>query len=390
MMDNFQAAKNVVKKIEQAGFEAVFVGGAVRDFLLGKEQHDVDIATSALPTEIKAIFNKTVDVGIEHGTVLILDEGEPIEVTTYRTESTYSDFRRPDEVQFVRSLEEDLKRRDFTMNAMAIRSSGEIVDLFHGKQDIESRCIRAVGNPTERFTEDALRMLRAIRFAAQLGFLIEEQTLNAIKQCAPTIMHIAKERISAEMSKLWESAYVSKGIHYLVESGLSVYMLGNFSKFTCQFSTFNTCDTKVGWAYLAYLNNEVQELVSFYRLSKKTRQFMEQVVQASNKMHQNWGVLDTYNFDEEVIEAAYHCLIWSGRKVDYELELLLSEKKMLPVQKIQDLAITGRHLIEWSEGKGGPWLKKALDEILEAVLQGQLENNPRAIKEWFKHEFNKE
>jgi len=390
MIENFQAANKIVKKIEQAGFEAVFVGGAVRDYLLQKEQHDIDIATSALPLEIKGIFKKTVDVGIEHGTVLILDEGEPIEVTSYRTESTYSDFRRPDEVQFVRSLEEDLKRRDFTMNAMAIRSNGELVDLFQGKQDIENRCIRAVGDPKERFMEDALRMLRAIRFVAQLGFSIEEQTLGAIQQCAPRIQHIAKERISAEMTKMWESAYVSKGIHYLLESGLSDYMAGNFTKFSDKFSSFRTQDANVGWAYLAYLNNEVHELVTFYRLSKKTRLFMEKVVQASTKMYQNWGIIDTYSFDEDVIETAYHCLIWSGVKVDFKLEALLNDKKMLPVQKTQDLAVTGRHLIEWSEGKGGPWLKKALDEILVAVLQGQLENNSLAIKEWFKHEFNKE
>src|SRR5699024_1116338 len=165
----------VLNKIIEAYFESYFVGGSVRDHLLNLEVNDVDIATSALPHEIKQIFKRTVDVGIEHGTVLVLYNDESYEITTFRTESTYKDFRRPDSVTFVRSLREDLKRRDFTMNAIAVDIDGHVFDPYEGIKDLKAEIIRAVGNPHERFREDALRMMRAVRFAAQLDFEIEEE-----------------------------------------------------------------------------------------------------------------------------------------------------------------------------------------------------------------------
>lgn len=188
LTEDWQVALRVIEKIEEAGHEAVIVGGAVRDFLLQRDVHDVDVATSALPEEIKKIFSQTIDVGMEHGTVVVLDEGKPIEVTTYRTEGTYSDYRRPDEVIFVRELSQDLERRDFTINAMAFTKSGEIIDLFNGKDDLHVGLIRAVGDANSRFREDALRMLRAIRFSAQLGFDIEEKTLEAIQKDSDLIV----------------------------------------------------------------------------------------------------------------------------------------------------------------------------------------------------------
>ncbi len=158
------------------------MGGSVRDVLLNQPIHDVDIATSAFPAEIKQIFPKTIDVGIEHGTVLVLEKAGQYEITTFRTESAYQDFRRPDHVEFVRSLKEDLKRRDFTINAFAIRENGEIIDLFAGLKDLDQHVLRAVGDPHERFFEDALRMMRGLRFVSQLGFDLENETFAAIKE----------------------------------------------------------------------------------------------------------------------------------------------------------------------------------------------------------------
>lgn len=178
----FQRAIPIIEKLEEAGYEAYFVGGAVRDLLIGREIADVDIATSATPIEMKAIFSKTVDVGIEHGTILILLKGEAYEVTTYRAESTYSDFRRPDEVRFIRHLKEDLQRRDFTMNSIAMDKNGELIDPFAGREAIKNREIKTVGSSEERFNEDALRMMRALRFKSQLGFLLEEGTYDALKR----------------------------------------------------------------------------------------------------------------------------------------------------------------------------------------------------------------
>lgn len=161
----WQAAYSVIEQLEQAGFEAVIVGGAVRDALLDRPAHDVDVATNALPEEVKTVFQKTVDIGIQHGTVLVIVPAGPVEVTTYRTDGEYTDHRRPQNVHFVRSLKEDLQRRDFTMNAIAMRRDGSFVDYYGGQQDIEKRVIRAVGEAEKRFAEDALRMLRAIRFS---------------------------------------------------------------------------------------------------------------------------------------------------------------------------------------------------------------------------------
>ncbi len=177
----FEIARPIVQNIEEAGFEAYFVGGSVRDTVLGLDIHDVDIASSAYPAEIKKIFKHTVDTGIEHGTVMVLDHGNGYEITTFRTESGYQDYRRPDKVTFVRSLAEDLKRRDFTINALAMKENGEIIDLFDGLTDLKNNLIKAVGNPEERFHEDALRMMRAVRFASKLDFMVEVNTLNAIK-----------------------------------------------------------------------------------------------------------------------------------------------------------------------------------------------------------------
>ena len=167
--------------LEKRGHEAVFVGGAVRDYVLGKPAKDIDIATSAEPDEVKAVFPIYGGCGIAHGTVLVILSGEPIEVTTYRTEGQYTDHRRPDEVHFVKSLRDDLLRRDFTMNALAMTKDGELIDLFGGEADLDGQLIRAVGNPEDRFREDALRMLRAVRFSSVLDFDIEAETFQAIR-----------------------------------------------------------------------------------------------------------------------------------------------------------------------------------------------------------------
>ncbi|MBW3216787.1 CCA tRNA nucleotidyltransferase, partial [Salmonella enterica subsp. enterica serovar Javiana] len=157
-MERFKKASSIIETLKQQGHEAYFVGGSVRDLIIDRPIGDIDIATSALPEEVMAIFPRNVPVGLEHGTVIVVENGEPYEVTTFRTESEYEDFRRPSSVQFVRSLEEDLKRRDFTMNAIAMTEEGKMVDLFAGQEAIQQREIVTVGNAADRFQEDALRM----------------------------------------------------------------------------------------------------------------------------------------------------------------------------------------------------------------------------------------
>ena len=197
----------IIDTLSFYGYEAFAVGGCVRDSVLARTPGDWDITTSATPEQIKRHFKRTVDTGIEHGTVTVLIGDESYEVTTYRIDGKYEDSRHPKEVTFTASLEEDLKRRDFTINAMAYNKEYGLVDLYGGMRDLQRRVIRCVGDPKERFGEDALRMLRAVRFAAQLGFAIDPATADAIKELAPDLKKISAERIQVEIVKLLTSNY---------------------------------------------------------------------------------------------------------------------------------------------------------------------------------------
>ncbi len=192
----------IIHTLEEHGFEAYVVGGCVRDVMLGRMPQDWDITTSAQPKQVKALFPRTVDTGIRHGTVTVLCGGTGYEVTTYRIDGEYEDARHPKYVLFTPELPEDLKRRDFTVNAMAYNETRGLVDAFGGAEDLRKGIIRCVGNPKDRFAEDALRMLRAVRFAAQLDFSIEEQTRKAIRENAPLLAKVSAERIQAELVKL--------------------------------------------------------------------------------------------------------------------------------------------------------------------------------------------
>jgi len=196
-----QKIEYVIENLCKNGFEAYIVGGCVRDMLLGSIPHDFDVTTSAKPHEIQAIFQKTVPTGIKHGTITVIVDGTPVEVTTFRKESEYKDHRRPDSVEFVSDLAEDLSRRDFTVNAFAYNNSIGLVDYFNGKTDLENKILRAVGEPQKRFNEDALRILRLFRFASVLGFSCEEKTLNAAIEYSKTLKSISSERIFTELYK---------------------------------------------------------------------------------------------------------------------------------------------------------------------------------------------
>lgn len=202
-----QEVCGIIEVLEAHGFEAYAVGGAVRDMLIGVPPGDFDVTTSAQPEEVKALFPRTIDTGIAHGTVTVMKNGTGYEVTTYRIDGKYSDARHPESVEFTRSLREDLKRRDFTVNAMAYNPKTGLVDLFEGREDLTRGIIRAVGDPEERFREDALRILRCVRFAAQLGFTIEEKTLEAAGKLAGNLRMISRERIREELLKILVSGH---------------------------------------------------------------------------------------------------------------------------------------------------------------------------------------
>ena len=222
-----EKVKFIIDTIMDAGYEAYAVGGCVRDSILGRKPDDWDITTSATPYQIKELFKRTIDTGIQHGTVTVMLEKEGFEVTTYRIDGEYEDSRHPKEVTFTANLVEDLKRRDFTINAMAYNDKAGLVDVFDGVGDIERKIIRCVGNPTERFTEDALRMMRAVRFSAQLGYEIEENTALAIKDLAPNLKNISAERIQVELIKLVTSPH-PEHLRIAYETGITKVIMPEF------------------------------------------------------------------------------------------------------------------------------------------------------------------
>lgn len=218
----------IIGKLNQNGYEAFAVGGCVRDTLLGRTPGDWDITTSARPEQVKALFRRTIDTGIQHGTVTVMLERTGYEVTTYRIDGEYEDGRHPRQVEFTSDLLEDLKRRDFTINAMAYSHETGIVDAFGGMEDLEKRVIRCVGEPMERFEEDALRILRAIRFSAQLDFSIEEKTREAITRIAPNLAKVSRERVQMELTKLLCSDHPEQ-IRQVYETEISRYVSEEFS-----------------------------------------------------------------------------------------------------------------------------------------------------------------
>ena len=209
-------ARLVLDRLHENGYEAYVVGGSVRNMMLGMSVDDFDITTNALPNETKLLFPDftVVETGIKHGTVTVVVNGENVEITTYRTEGEYTDSRHPDKVEFTSSLELDLSRRDFTVNALAYDGEGAVVDLFDGEEDIKNKVIRAIGNPYERFNEDALRILRAVRFSSVLGFDIEENTRCAMLECKHLLSKISKERIAVEINKFLRGKNVKNALLY--------------------------------------------------------------------------------------------------------------------------------------------------------------------------------
>jgi len=220
-------ANRIIQTLQKAGYEAYIVGGCVRDAILGRVPEDWDVTTSAKPEEVKALFRRTIDTGIEHGTVTVMFDKEGYEVTTYRVDGKYEDHRRPTSVTFTASLIEDMKRRDFTINAMAYNETEGVIDHFGGMEDLKKKVIRCVGEPRERFDEDALRILRALRFSAQLDFTIEEKTQEAIRNQAVYLKDISAERIHVELTKLLTSKHPER-LRTAYELGVTKIVLPEF------------------------------------------------------------------------------------------------------------------------------------------------------------------
>lgn len=374
-----KTAIKVISILQQAGFQAYMVGGAVRDFLLGKTPQDIDVASSASPQQVKALFKRTVDTGIEHGTVLVLVDGEGIEVTTFRTEGSYSDNRRPDSVEFVQSLEEDLKRRDFTINAMAMTEDLHIIDPFGGKRDLQNQLIRAVGNPDARFQEDALRMLRAVRFSGQLDFIIDRETLNSIQRHAELITTIAVERLKSEIDKILVNSRTGTSMAYLEGTGLTDFLPAG-RLFKVDWSDYQSNGKAAfGWIYLLHKNNRQFAEIRDYRFSNEEKRLIEKTLELANL--EFWDQWTFYQYSIEQLESAARV---TGKWLDPA-----AAKGQLPIQTKSDLAASGRDLMEWSGSRSGPWLKEWIEKLEKLIVYGELKNDKELIKDWFVNEYHR-
>lgn len=381
----FVAAQPVLQRLEAAGFEAYFVGGAVRDMLLQKPIHDVDIASAAFPEEVKKQFDKTVDTGIQHGTVMVLDHGLGYEITTFRTESTYTDFRRPDTVTFVRSLSEDLQRRDFTINALAMTYNGEIVDLFDGLADLSAGVIRAVGEAEVRFTEDALRMMRALRFSAQLGFQIAPDTRAALQRLAPNLAKIAVERIRVEFEKLLMGQKAAASLAMAIEDGVVTYLPGQLDQW--QFDAIMTdleaqqpATIPVVWAHLltrSTLNES--EMTTFMRTWKTSRDLIKMttaVVPVARHIARRdlWTLYQIYDYRDVLMHVLR--LIRTDDAVIADVDAMFAA---LPIHHTRELRVAGGQLIAEQIVQPGPQMGRILKQIERAVVTGQVVNQPAAL-----------
>lgn len=392
MKNRWPAAYKIIDQLEHAGFEAFVVGGAVRDFIRNAPVNDVDITTNATPQEVKQLFTHTIDVGIEHGTVLVVLDDDSIEVTTYRSETTYSDFRRPDEVMFVRSLKEDLQRRDFTINAMALTKEDKLVDYFGGRQAIEDNIIQAVGDAQLRFSEDALRMLRAVRFSAQLNFSLESDTFEAIRSLHALIDHVSIERVKVELEKIWLSNFPYKGMQLFVGSKLSSMFPGDWESSLQSWDHFSSFHGKAnGWAFFALLQpkEDVGQLLNYYKCSNDEKRHVNNVIHAVQGLQKGaWNVDELFRFSEEVLIVAYHYgkSILSNKITD-SLEEFLIRKNTIPITSKKDIVVNGNDFIEWANEKRGPWIKEVLDRLTTMIVNGELNNDRHDIKDWFSHEY---
>lgn len=388
----FQEALPILEKLKASGYEAYFVGGSVRDAILGRTIHDVDIATSAYPEETKKVFTRTIDVGIEHGTVLVLHGGQEYEITTFRTEDVYVDYRRPSQVSFVRSLEEDLKRRDFTVNAFALNEEADIIDKFHGLKDLEFKILRAVGVPQERFNEDALRIMRGFRFAATLDFDIEKQTFQAMQETAPLLEKISVERIFIEFDKLLTAAFWRKGLEKMIAAVAYDFLPEMKGKGTCLKAMldrlrpdFLFATSEQAWAMLL-IALDINEPKNFLKKWKTSNDFQKAVLDlvAAYRTREKTSVdkFLVYQYGLENLLLVEQ--IRQAQDLPIEIEQIKALDAALLIHSKHEIVVNGRTLMTELNLKAGPNLGRILSEIEKAIVLGELMNEKEAIFKFLK------
>lgn len=343
--------ERILKILEDSGFEAYYVGGCVRDVLRGKNPNDVDITTNALPQEIMSVFSRftVIPTGIKHGTVTVIDDGIPYEITTFRVDGEYSDSRRPDSVTFTPNLNEDLARRDFTMNAIAMDRFGNIIDPFGGQQDIKNGIIRCVGNPVKRFTEDALRIMRAVRFASQLGFRIDEETSAAVHSMKNRLNKIASERIRDELDKLicgencikilMEYSDIITEIIPELSDSIGFDQKSDYHKYTVWEHTVRAIDYSPSDSPL------IRRALLFHDIAKPKCAVFDEHGKGHFKGHPQEGaemcrnIMKKLRYDGKTIAVTYQLINWHGEKIKNRIEIKKIMNHLGPEGFLQLLAM---------------------------------------------------
>lgn len=358
----------VLNRLSVSGERAYIVGGSLRDMLLSKTPHDFDLASSAEPMRVCEIFSdmRVIKTGLSHGTVTVLSSGQPIEITTFRVDGEYLDMRRPESVVFTRRIEDDLSRRDFTVNAMAYNENDGLIDLFCGEDDLKNRIIRTVGDPYERFSEDALRIMRAFRFSAQLGFDIEEKTLEAAGALADRLSFIARERIFTELTKLICSPHPDVPLMQMRSSGILSHVFSDFTPSDRAISLLSTADTDE-LTRLAVLFCDTDGDVARNELT---------LLKASGKQRASAAIVDaarlTYSTRADM--ARLRARLGENADIALRLSVLLGNSPATSLDLLSDntpcsiseLAIGGDELV--ALGYSGREIGKALAYLLDQVI----------------------
>ena len=370
----------IIETLQKNGYEAYAVGGCIRDMLNGVKPHDFDIASSAEPEAVVSLFEKTVPTGIKHGTVTVIVNGIPSEVTTYRTDGEYRDHRRPDSVVFVKSLREDLARRDFTVNAMAYNKKDGLKDFFGGKEDIKNRTLRAVGEPERRFCEDALRILRLFRFSSVLGFDIEEKTLNAALEYAETLKSVSSERLYAELLKTvcGKNPAALKPLTDI--GGLSFLKIENTPAYD-KIPLINLPEIKL-FAFLYSGGADVFAALDFLKAPNKTKKAAKDMLTllklpfAGTKAEIKEML---YLTSPSAVESYFSYKQAYGENCKAAAVLLYEIIKNKEPYKIRDLKITGTDLIK--HGITGEDIGKTLEKLRKAVILDSALNTRKRLEE---------
>ncbi|HFQ2114839.1 CCA tRNA nucleotidyltransferase [Staphylococcus aureus] len=388
----FEQARPILEQIQDNGFEAYYVGGSVRDYVMGRNIHDIDITTSATPDEIESIFSHTIPVGKEHGTINVVFNDENYEVTTFRAEEDYVDHRRPSGVTFVPDLYEDLQRRDFTMNAIAMDTAYKLYDYFDGQQDINNRIIRTVGIAEERFQEDALRMIRCLRFQSQLSFDIAMETFEAMRTQMADIKFLSIERIVIELTKLMRGINVEESFNHLKSLKAFNYMPYFEQLDMNQINVTEPIDLELLIAIVSVkfdINYSLKPLKLSNRQVKDINQYIQIMNALPSIITKEQLKMFVYDYDTNLIKnvmVAADVLkandIQGHEPLIVNLQTIDETLHRLPMHNRKDMMVNGGVLMAHLNAKSGPWLKDVLRQIEIAIVTGKVSNEETEILKW--------